>query len=98
VARETWVTRGCGRNIITGTGTAERAAGHARFLAERCMSEARQTRHCRHCWGKCDGYCLLDDGTCIHGWNGKHPRHFTWRAMLTRRLWVRVLWGEYGKR
>jgi hypothetical protein len=92
------VTGGSGRNIITVTGTAERAAGHARFLAGRWMSEARQARHCRHCWGKCDGYCLLADGTCIHGWNGKRPRHFTWRAMLTRRLWVRVLWGEYGKR
>jgi hypothetical protein len=62
------------------------------------MPEARQPRHCRHCLGDCSGYCLLDDGTCIHGWNGKRPRHFTVRAILTRRLWVRVLWGEYGKR
>jgi hypothetical protein len=62
------------------------------------MLETRQPRHCRHCLGNCSGYCLLDDGTCIHGWNGKRPGQFTWRAMLTRRLWDRVFWGEHGKR
>jgi hypothetical protein len=61
------------------------------------MLEARQPRHCQHCWGDCSNYCLLDDGTCIHGWNGKRPRHGL-RAFLTRRWWDRVLWGVYGKR
>ena len=61
------------------------------------MLEARQPRHCQHCWGNCGGYCLLDDGTCIHGWNGKRPRH-SLRAFLTRRWWDRVLWGVYGRR
>jgi hypothetical protein len=61
------------------------------------MLEARQPRHCRHCWGNCGDYCLLDDGTCIHGWNGHRPR-ITLRALLTRRWWNRVFWGVYGKR
>ena len=61
------------------------------------MLEARQPRHCRHCLGDCGDYCLLPDGTCIHGWNGNRPR-ITVRALLTRRWWNRVFWGEYGKR
>ncbi|MGH3282890.1 MAG: hypothetical protein ACRDNW_27700 [Trebonia sp.] len=71
---------------------------HARFPAERHMPEARQPRHCRHCWGNCLGDCLLGDGQCIHGWNGKRPQGLTWRVLLTRGWWDRVLWGEQGKR
>jgi hypothetical protein len=37
---------------------------------------------------------LFDDGQCIHGWNGKRPRGFTWQVLLTRRWWHRVLWGH----
>jgi hypothetical protein len=37
---------------------------------------------------------MLGDGQCIHGWNGKRPREFTWRVLLMRRWWHRVLWGE----
>jgi len=37
---------------------------------------------------------MLGDGQCIHGWNGHRPRHFTWRVLLMRRWWHRVLWGE----
>jgi hypothetical protein len=58
------------------------------------MSEVRQAGHCRHCAGNCGGECLLSDGQCIHGWNGKRPREFTWRVLLNRRWWHRVLWGE----
>jgi hypothetical protein len=61
---------------------------------ERCMSEVRQARHCRHCAGNCRGECMLGDGQCIHGWNGHRPRHFTWRVLLMRRWWHRVLWGD----
>ena len=51
-------------------------------------------RHCRHCLGdNCPGDCLLGDGQCIHGWNGKRPRAVTWQLLLTRRWWYRVLWG-----
>jgi len=61
------------------------------------MQETRQPRHCRHCWSSCGGNCLLPDGTCIHGYNGNRPP-IALRALLTRRWWNRVLWGEYGKR
>ena len=58
-------------------------------------TQARQPRHCRHCLGDCPGGCLLPDGRCIHGWNGKRPREFTtWRLLLNRRWWRRVLWGN----
>jgi hypothetical protein len=62
---------------------------------EQQMAEIRRARHCRHCLlGGCQGNCLLEDGTCIHGWNGHRPRVFTWRTLLTRRWWHRVLWGR----
>jgi hypothetical protein len=44
--------------------------------------------------GNCPGDCLLDDGQCIHGWNGKRPHDFTWQVVLTRRWWHRVFWGH----
>jgi hypothetical protein len=44
--------------------------------------------------GGCPGTCLLGDGQCIHGWNGKRPPGVTWRVLLTRRWWHRVLWGR----
>jgi hypothetical protein len=59
------------------------------------MAEAGQLRHCRHCAAVgCPGDCLLGDGQCIHGRNGKRPRPVTWRLVLTRQWWHRVLWGE----
>jgi hypothetical protein len=60
------------------------------------MSEVRQARHCRHCAGDCNGDCLIagGDGQCIHGWNGRRPRQLTWRVLLTRQWWHRVLWGD----
>jgi hypothetical protein len=62
---------------------------------ERDMTEAGRLRHCRHCLGAgCPGDCLLPDGTCMHGWNGKRPPALTWRVLLTRRWWHRVLWGR----
>ena len=52
-------------------------------------------RHCRHCLGdNCPGDCLLADGQCIHGWNGKRPGGASWQLLLTRRFWHRVLWGR----
>lgn len=61
------------------------------------MREVRRLRHCRHCLAAgCSGDCLFPDGQCIHGWNGKRPAGLTWRALLTRRWWHRVLWGDRG--
>lgn len=59
--------------------------------------EARQPRHCRHCLGDCPGDCLLGDGQCIHGRNGKRPPQGTWQLLLTRRWWRRLLWGGWEK-
>jgi hypothetical protein len=59
------------------------------------MPEVRRLRHCRHCLlGGCSGDCLLGDGQCIHGWNGNRPPGVTWRLLLTRRWWHRILWGD----
>jgi len=53
-----------------------------------------EIRHCRHCLGDCLGDCLVgDSGSCIHGWNGKRSRQFSWQLLLTRRWWHRVFWG-----
>ena len=50
-----------------------------------------QYRHCRHCLGDCPGNCLIgDSGQCIHGWNEKRPRQFSWQLLLTRRFWDQV--------
>jgi hypothetical protein len=62
-------------------------------MASAHLPEVRRPRHCRHCLGDCPGDCLLDDGQCIHGWNGKRPG-LTWQVLLTRRWWHRVLWGH----
>ena len=57
----------------------------------------RAPRHCRHCMlGGCPGDCLLGDGQCIHGWNGKRPRDVTWRVALDRRWWRRLLLHGWG--
>jgi hypothetical protein len=74
--------------------TRKRERQTARSAVERHMPEVRRARHCRHCLGNCPGDCLFDDGQCIHGWNGKRPRGFTWQVLLTRRWWHRVLWGH----
>ena len=56
---------------------------------------AGHARHCRHCLGDgCRGDCMTGDGQCIHGWNGARPPDFTWRVLLDRRWWHRVLWGR----
>jgi hypothetical protein len=42
-------------------------------------------RHCRHCWGACDGGCLLPDGSgaCIHSLNVSfRQRARLWLARL----------------
>jgi hypothetical protein len=53
-----------------------------------------RARHCRHCAGSCPGDCLFgDSGRCIHGWNEKRPRRFSWQLLLTRKWWHRVFWG-----
>jgi len=87
--------------IIAVRGAGRACPAHARLAAERHMVEARQPRHCRHCrhcWGGgCPGSCLLADGTCIHGWNGKRPRELRWRVLLTRRWWDRVFWGDHAR-
>jgi hypothetical protein len=58
---------------------------------ERRMPEYR---HCRHCTGDCHRTCVFGDfGQCIHGWNEKPPRQFTWQLLLTRRFWHRVFRG-----
>jgi hypothetical protein len=52
-------------------------------------------RHCKHCWGDCDGTCLLpgDLESCIHKITPKWT--FRERVILLgrRRFWRRVLWG-----
>ena len=59
------------------------------------MAECSHRRHCRHCLGDgCGGDCLLGDGQCIHGWNGKLPGPGMWQLVLTRRWWHRILWGR----
>ena len=69
----------------------EAVSGYVRNPEEWRMPEAR---HCRHCLGDCGGGCLIGQpGRCIHGWNGKHPRQFSWQLLLSRRWWHRVLWG-----
>jgi hypothetical protein len=44
--------------------------------------------------GDCPGNCLLgDSGRCIHGWNEKPSRQFSWQLLLTGRFWRRVFRG-----
>ena len=51
-------------------------------------------RHCRHCLGECPGDCLLgESGQCIHGWNTKRPRRFSWQQLMNRNWWHRVFRG-----
>jgi len=53
-----------------------------------------QYRHCRHCLGDCPGNCLIgDSGRCLHGWNEKPPRQFSWQLLLTGGFWRRVFRG-----
>ena len=61
-------------------------------MPEASTPGARQPGHCAG--GGCPGDCLLSGGQCIHGWNGTRPPHVTWRVVLTRRWWHRVLWGR----
>jgi len=53
------------------------------------------SRHCRHCWGKCDGDCLLpgDSGLCIHQPVPRRPFRERVRLLGNRRSWRRVLRG-----
>ena len=70
---------------------------HRLFAARYGNSEERrmpEARHCRHCAGDCPGDCLLgESGRCMHGWNEKRPRQFSWQLLLTRKWWHRVFWG-----
>jgi hypothetical protein len=37
-------------------------------------------RHCQHCWGNCNGECILDDtGLCVHRIGSLRP---PWRLRL----------------
>ena len=68
----------------------------SRTCAARCEipDERRMIRHCRHCAGDCPGDCLLgESGRCLHGWNEKRPRRFSWQLLLNRGWWRRVFWG-----
>ncbi len=48
-------------------------------------------RHCRHCWGDCQGDCLLDDtGMCIHNVRARVMRPTRARRLLSR-AWLRML-------
>jgi hypothetical protein len=42
-------------------------------------------RHCKHCWGACDGGCLLpgDTGACIHS-VGPPFRQRVWLWLVKR--------------
>jgi hypothetical protein len=84
---------GCSVMLGGRDGAHQRERRTTRSSVERHMPEDRPARHCRHCLGNCAGGCLLEDGQCIHGWNGKRPYEFTWQLLLTRRWWHRVLWG-----
>ena len=44
-------------------------------------------RHCRHCWGDCDGDCLLPGGSggCIH----RGPRRSLRQQFLLWLVWRR---------
>ena len=84
-----------GGGAYDGEPRSARARGAAREITvERRMSEVRRARHCRHCAGDGSGECMLGDGQCIHGWNGKRPVPLTWQVLLSRRWWRRVMWGE----
>ncbi len=54
-------------------------------------------RHCKHCWGDCDGTCLLpgETGLCMH----KPVPRLTFRQRVTmlrtRRFWHRLFWGTW---
>lgn len=56
-------------------------------------------RHCRHCWGDCDGMCLppwaRDVGVCIHKTTPRLTLTFRERVLLlgSRRFWRRLFWG-----
>jgi hypothetical protein len=53
-------------------------------------------RHCRHCFGDCQGQCLLDDtGRCIHGGAPRLPWRLRLRLLTTRRAWHHFLWGPH---
>jgi hypothetical protein len=52
-------------------------------------------RHCRHCYGDCDGGCLLPggEGLCIHS-PVPHRSPREWLGLLrTRRFWRRFFLG-----
>ena len=52
------------------------------------------TRHSRHRAGDCPGDCLLgESGRCLHGWDEKRARRFSWQLLLTRTWWRRVFGG-----
>jgi len=51
-------------------------------------------RHCQHCWGGCDGECMLPGGRdgCIHR-PATLPFRYRLRLLGSRRFWRRVWFG-----
>jgi hypothetical protein len=54
--------------------------------------------HCRHCYGDCNGECLLPggEGRCIHKPVPKRTVGQRLAQLRTRQLWHRVFWGGPG--
>jgi len=54
----------------------------------------RADRHCQHCWGNCQGDCLLDEGgMCIHNADARMLRQLRSRRLQGRGLWRRLFRG-----
>jgi hypothetical protein len=55
----------------------------------------RPGSHCRHCYGNCDGKCLLPgtEGLCIHSPVPRRSARDRVAVMRTRRFWRRLLAG-----
>ena len=59
------------------------------------------TRHCRHCWGNCDGDCLLpgpagEAGLCIHNPNPRLPWRDRFLLVTVKGFWRRFFWGTHA--
>ncbi len=52
--------------------------------------------HCRHCYGNCDGGCLLPGGgdLCIHNPVPKRTAGEWLTLLRTRQFWRRAFWGS----
>jgi hypothetical protein len=52
--------------------------------------------HCRHCYGDCDGKCLIPGagGLCIHKSSAKLTVVQRLALLRTGGFWRRVFWGD----